>query len=141
MNFTITGDQPAGGGASGGAAVPSPGGGGGFSLSRDEAQSMLTVAKRVRDNLRHMNTQAEALRKIRPPTDDPGSTSYNTLLVGDGRGGGAFGEGADQVGRELKYAGQLVSKLELALGITVAADENAGADVKAAAGDQDKGFA
>jgi hypothetical protein len=139
LNFTITGDQPTGGGASGGAAAPA---GPGFSLSADEARSMLTVAKRVRDQLGPMVIKAERLVHLVPPADDPGSNSYNQLLVGNGGSSGAFGSGTDQVRRELAYARELVNRLEQALGITETADSNAGADIKTAAGaDQDKGFA
>lgn len=143
LDFVIT-DAPAGGGAApGGGAVPNggPPPGGRFSLSREEAQSMLTVAQRVRDSLQMMNRTAQGLLQVRPPTDDPGSAGYNQLLVGNG-GGGAFNKGAEQVNRELTYSIQLVKKLQDALGITVAADAASANAVKnAASGNQSEGLA
>ncbi|MFI5612522.1 hypothetical protein [Amycolatopsis sp. NPDC051903] len=143
LNFTIT-DAPApGGGASGGAAMPNSGSGGGgsFSLSVDEARSMLTTAKRVRDQLGEMRFKANGLLQLQPPADDPGSTGYNKVLVG-GPNAGAFNHGTDAVEREYRYAAELVIRLEQALGITEAAQDQAGTDVKnAASANQDKGFA
>ncbi|MET7998508.1 hypothetical protein ABZU76_47335 [Amycolatopsis sp. NPDC005232] len=139
LNFTITGDQPAGGGASGGAGAPA---GPGFSLSPDEARSMLTTAKRVRDQLRPMVPKAETLTHLTSPADEPGSNGYNKLLVGDGQSQGAFGSGSDQVKKEYAYASELVSRLEQALGIIETADGQAGTDIKTVAPEnQDKGFA
>ncbi|MEU4670007.1 hypothetical protein AB0F91_18960 [Amycolatopsis sp. NPDC023774] len=140
LNFTITGDQPAGGGASGGAAAAPAGPG--FSLSPDEARSMLTVAKRVRDQLRDMRIKANRLTALSPPADEPGSTGYNKLLVGDGQSTGAFGYGNESVKREYAYAAELVDRLEKALGITESADEQAGTDIKnAGSQEQGKGLA
>ncbi|MEV4596060.1 hypothetical protein AB0K15_01500 [Amycolatopsis sp. NPDC049253] len=154
LDFAIT-DAPAagggaagggaagGGGAGGGGAMPNSGEGGGrFSLSREEAQSMLTVAKRVRDQLQDMTAKAVVLTQLTPPADDPASASYNNLMVGAGQGTGAFSEGSSQVERERAYASELVTRLEKALGITESTDEQAASDVKTAgAGNQDKGFA
>ncbi|QYN24442.1 hypothetical protein [Amycolatopsis sp. DSM 110486] len=145
LDFVIT-DAPAGGGAASGGAVgdvPNPGGPGAgrFSLSREEAQGMLTRARSVRDRLQDLQHKAIELLQIKAPADDPSSVSYNSLLVG-GQGTGAFASGNDQVTQELKYASDLVQALEKALGLTVTADEQAGTDVKnAAAGQQNTGLA
>ncbi|WP_326567691.1 hypothetical protein VSH64_38605 [Amycolatopsis rhabdoformis] len=149
LDFAITDAPAAGGGAASGGApavgdVPNSGGPGAgrFSLSREEAQSMLTTAKNVLDQLKSIEPTAEALVHIQPPADDPGSNSYNTLLIGAGGGQGAFSAGKAQVDLEFTYIKELVSKLEKALGIIGATDEESAADVKAAAaGSQDKGFA
>ncbi|WP_432849193.1 hypothetical protein ACQPXB_01575 [Amycolatopsis sp. CA-161197] len=141
LDFAIT-DAPAAGGASSGGAPPSSGapGGGRFSLSREEAQSMLVVAKRVATTLRTMQNDAERLTQVSPPADDPGSNGYNKQLVATGQG--AFSVGKTQVDKEFKYASDLVTKLENALGMTGSADEQAAAGVKTAAGgSQDKGLA
>ncbi|MGW4490131.1 hypothetical protein ACWEOE_40760 [Amycolatopsis sp. NPDC004368] len=101
---------------------------------------MLTVAKRVRDSLQKMSPTAEGLLQVRPPTDDPGSTGYSQLLVGNANGG-AFHYGATQVAAELKYATDLVTKLHDALAKVGAADEASTAAVKAAAsGSQSEGL-
>ncbi|HWD07331.1 MAG TPA: hypothetical protein VG674_33325 [Amycolatopsis sp.] len=146
LNFTLT-DAPTGAAAlTGGGAMPNSGGGGGaggsFSLSTEEARSMLTTAKRVRDQLLVMRRKANGLLQLRPPTDDPGSAGYNNALVGGGSGSGAFNHGNDAVEREYRYAAELVSRLEQALGITEASDSQAGADVQnATSAQRDQGFA
>lgn len=145
LDFVIT-DAPAGGGAAapGAGAMPNGGAppGGRFSLSREEAQSMLTVAKRVRDDLTKLKLNADRLLRLTPPADDPGSKSYNQALVGDGTGSGALPAGEAMVARERDYAVQLVDRLEDALGLTHSSDEQAATDVKTAAGQgQDEGLA
>lgn len=138
LGFAII-DQPGGGGASGGGAAPS---GQGFAMSTDEARSMLTIAKRLRDKYQGMLPTAEGLTRLTSPADEPGSNSYNKLLVDAGPPPGAFAAGADQVKQEYAYADELVARLEQALGITEASDEQAGSDVKnATSGDEGKGFA
>ena len=111
-------------------------------MSTDEARNMLTVAKRLRDKYRGMIPDAEALTQLTSPADEPGSNGYNAQLVNAGQSPGAFVAGRDQVKEEFAYADELVARLEQALGITEASDEQAGADVKnATPGSQDKGFA
>jgi hypothetical protein len=111
-------------------------------MSTDEARSMLTIAKRLRDKYQGMLPTAEGLTRLTSPADEPGSNSYNKLLVDAGPPPGAFAAGADQVKQEYAYADELVARLEQALGITEASDEQAGSDVKnATSGDEGKGFA
>ncbi|GAA3554187.1 hypothetical protein GCM10022222_42310 [Amycolatopsis ultiminotia] len=139
LGFAITDQTGGGGGASGGAATPS---GQGFALSRDDAMSMLNLAKSVREDFREMRTDAEQLTRLTSPADEPGSNGYNKLLVNDGQPPGAFVAGKDQVEQLYAYADELVKRLEKALGTTESSDEQAGADVKnAASGEQDGGFA
>ncbi|MFF0147376.1 hypothetical protein [Amycolatopsis sulphurea] len=89
-----------------------------------------------------MGIDAEALTRLRPPADEPGSNGYNKLLVGDGQNRGAFGSGADQVKLYRDYIAELVARLEKALGITEASDDQAGVDVKRVSSEgEGKGFA
>ena len=103
---------------------------------------MLNQAKSMHEDIVNMGPDAEGLTRLRPPADDPGSNGYSKLLVGDGQSRGAFGSGADQIEQYREYVAELIARLEKALGITEASDEQAGADVKNVASEgQDKGFA
>ncbi|PFG47100.1 hypothetical protein ATK36_2119 [Amycolatopsis sulphurea] len=138
LGFAIT-DQPGGGGASGGGAAPA---GPGFSLSSADAWSMLNQARSMYHDILRMGPHATALTKLTPPADEPGSNGYNKLLVGDGQNRGAFGSGADQVKLYRDYIAELVARLEKALGITEASDDQAGVDVKRVSSEgEGKGFA
>ncbi|SEP54176.1 hypothetical protein [Amycolatopsis saalfeldensis] len=132
VGFHILGDQPGGGGgASGGSAAPASGQG--FSLSRDEALSMLNQAKGIRDDLWNLLPTAEGLTHLKPPADEPASNSYNALLVGNGQKAGAFRYGLGHIQREHGYLVELIGRLEDALGLMHEGDEQAGIAVKQSA--------
>ncbi|WP_409466800.1 hypothetical protein [Amycolatopsis sp. GA6-003] len=120
--------------------TPPPGPG--FTMSRDDARSMLNLARQAREQFGDMRNTAAYLTKLTPPADEPASTGYNRRLTGDGSEDGAFGAGLAAVTRMYDYANQLVRKLEQALSLTESADETATADVKAAGSEASaKGFA
>lgn len=109
-------------------------------MSRDDAMAMLKLAKSVREDFNHMREDAVRLTQITSPADEPTSNGYTKLLVNAGEPKGVFVTGKEQVDKEFAYADELVKRLEKALGITEASDEQAGADVKNA-GKQGRGFA
>ncbi|RJQ83754.1 hypothetical protein [Amycolatopsis panacis] len=109
-------------------------------MSRDDALSMLKLAKNVRDYFSGMRQRAHDLTQLTSPADEPGSNGYNKLLVNRGEPKGTFVLGEEQVNQEYTYAKELVHRLEEALGITEASDEQATTDVTNA-GEQGGGFA
>ncbi|WP_051165657.1 hypothetical protein [Amycolatopsis orientalis] len=125
------------GGSSGGGGAPS---GQGFTMSRDDAQAMLKLAKTVREHFADMRQDANDLTQLTSPADEPTSNNYNKLLVNEGEPKGAFVTGEDQVKQEFAYANELVKRLEQALGIIESSDEQATDDVKNA-GKQGGGYA
>jgi hypothetical protein len=103
----------------------------GFSLNRDEAQNMLTQAKRIRDDVQALLPKAETLTRMKPPADEIASNAYNAAHVGNGQGDpGAGGYGVGHVRKEHAYLVELVGRLERALGITDDTDQQAATDVK-----------
>ncbi|WP_409183260.1 hypothetical protein F9C11_02035 [Amycolatopsis sp. VS8301801F10] len=100
--------------------------GAGFTLSPDEARSLLERAKRLRDNAAMMQPSAEALTRLTPPAEDPGSVGFNQQAVN------AFEAGKSANENMQRYMAELVSRLEKALGIVGESDGQAAADVKAA---------
>jgi len=102
----------------------------GFTMSPNDARSMLNLAKQARDQFGEMRRHAQILVRTTSPADEPASNNYNAKLVGDGKSGGAFSSGLANTQRMYAYADELVNKLEKALGITHAADESAAGDIK-----------
>ena len=134
LSFTIM-DGSGGGGAASGGGAPAPSGPG-FTLSRDEAQGLLTKAKRVLDNTLSMRPGAERLTRLTPPAADPGSTGFNQQAVN------SFTAGQQALDTTYQYMSELVSRLEKALGIVNESDDQAAAAVKTVGnGDQGKGLA
>ncbi|WP_275291369.1 hypothetical protein [Amycolatopsis sp. La24] len=138
LYFNI-GDAFSAGDAAGAAMGGAPSGQG-FTMSRDDAAAMLTLAKTVREHFRDMRPEANELIRLTSPADEPTSNGYTKLLVNEGEPKGAFVTGRDQVDQEFAYADELVKRLEKALGITESSDEQAATDVKNA-GKQEGGFA
>ncbi|WP_370948822.1 hypothetical protein AB5J62_15040 [Amycolatopsis sp. cg5] len=122
VHFWVS-DAPSAGSAGGQGGDP-PGAGQGFSLSRDEALSMLVRARGVCDELRALQRKAEQLTQMQAPADEPASKGYNSA------GNGAFGYGSGHIHKEIEYLSELISRLERALGITAQGDEDAAADMK-----------
>ncbi|MFE3177172.1 hypothetical protein ACFXPA_32720 [Amycolatopsis sp. NPDC059090] len=118
-DFTIT---------DGTGASPGPG----FTMSRDDARSMLNLARQARKQFGGMRNHAMYLARLTPPADEPASNDYNRRLTGDGSQEGAFRAGLANVDLMRGYANELVRKLEQALEITESSDETAAAEVKAA---------
>ncbi|TVT61906.1 hypothetical protein FNH05_01945 [Amycolatopsis rhizosphaerae] len=91
VNFWIKDDPSAPGspaaGASGGAigGTAGPSGGQGFSLTRDEAESMLRQVQGVLRDIDFMQTKANALTKVTPPAQDPASVTFNARLWATGK--------------------------------------------------------
>ncbi|MFF0146984.1 hypothetical protein ATK36_5407 [Amycolatopsis sulphurea] len=110
-------------------------------MSTDDARSMLVVAKRARDKYDSMRRKARLTLRMNPPTDDPGSSGYNNLMVGGDHNGGTLAGGRDQVELVYNYSNELVLRLEKALGITESSDNQAATDVRNVAPGGDKGFA
>lgn len=109
--------------------------GAGFTLSPDEARSLLEKAKRLRANLQVMNLEAEALTRLVPPAQDPGSVGFNQQAVN------AFAAGKDANDRMYQYMVELIGRLERALGIVSESDDQAASEVKAVGNsDQGKGL-
>ncbi|GAA3561801.1 hypothetical protein GCM10022222_51980 [Amycolatopsis ultiminotia] len=129
LGFAIT---EGGGGASPGGGSSGPG----FTMNRDEAQRMLTVAKRMRENVQALQPDAESLTRLTPPADEPGSNGFNQKIVD------SFTAGKQAHDTMFSYASELINRLEKALGIVNASDDQAAADVNTA-GDkgEGKGFA
>ncbi|MFD2466628.1 hypothetical protein [Amycolatopsis silviterrae] len=101
----------------------------GFTMSRDDAHSMLRLAKQAFVQFDEMQSRATYLTKLTPPADEPASNDYNGRLI---NGDGAFGAGLEHLGQLRGYTHALVRKLEQALGITESSEQTAAADVKAA---------
>ncbi|WP_134668769.1 hypothetical protein [Amycolatopsis sp. CFH S0078] len=99
--------------------------GAGFTLSPDEARSLLERAKRLRDNAGAMRAEAISLTQLTPPAQDPGSTGFNQQAVN------AFTAGKDANERMYQYMTELVDRLEKAMGIVRESDGHAATDVKA----------
>ncbi|WP_329068983.1 hypothetical protein [Amycolatopsis sp. NBC_01480] len=134
LNLTIM-DGSGGGGAASGGGAPAPSGPG-FTMNRDEAHSLLTKAKRVRDNTQAMRPAAEQLTRLTPPAADPGSTGFNQQAVG------SFTAGQQALDTTYQYMSDLVGRLEKALGIVGESDDQAAAGVKTVGNsDQGKGLA
>jgi hypothetical protein len=109
----------------------------GFSLSRAEAEGMLTQARQTKDDLFFLLPRAEFLTQMKAPADEIASNAYNASWVGNGQGNlGAGGHGSDLVKKEYAYYVELVERLERALGITEDADQQAGTDVNKVSGDE-----
>lgn len=126
VNFSIK-DNPAapdsfagtGGALGAAAAAPSQG----FSLTRDEAENMVRQAEGVLHDIEAMQAKARNLTRATPPARDPASIAFNTQLIGNGQGGGAFGSGVEQLSREWEYLHELVQRLNKALGRTAETDD------------------
>ncbi|WP_370940413.1 hypothetical protein [Amycolatopsis sp. cg13] len=103
----------------------------GFTMSRDDARSMLNLAKQARKQFDDMRIHAQYLTRLTPPADEPASNDYNRRLTGSDSGDGAFGAGLANLIHLRDYTQELVRKLEQALGITENSDEAAAAEVKA----------
>lgn len=99
--------------------------GAGFTLSPDEARSLLERAKRLRENVAKMQADAQALARLTPPSPDPGSVGFNQQAVT------TFSAGRDSLNAMDQYMAELIGRLEKALGIVSESDSHAAADVKA----------
>ncbi|SFQ35911.1 hypothetical protein [Amycolatopsis rubida] len=99
--------------------------GAGFTLSPDEARSLLDRAKRLRENVAKMQPDAQALARLTPPSPDPGSAGFNQQAVT------TFSTGRDSLDAMLRYVTELIGRLEKALGIVSESDGQAAVDVKA----------
>ncbi|MET9264391.1 hypothetical protein [Amycolatopsis sp. NPDC004079] len=109
--------------------------GAGFTLSPDEARSLLDRAKRLRDNAMKMRSSAEALTLLTPPAQDPGSIGFNQQAVK------TFAAGKDSNEQVYGYMVELIGRLEKAMGIVHESDGQAAADVKnVGSGGQGKGI-
>ncbi|MFD2473062.1 hypothetical protein [Amycolatopsis silviterrae] len=107
--------------------------GAGFTLSQDEARSLLERARRLRDNAGKMQASAEALTRLTPPAADPGSVGFNQQAVN------AFEAGKSANENLHRYMTELISRLEKALGIVGDSDSQAAADVKTAGKSEQSG--
>ncbi|MFD2466537.1 hypothetical protein [Amycolatopsis silviterrae] len=107
--------------------------GAGFTLSPDEARSLLERAKRLRDNLAMMRPKTVSLTQLTPPAQDPGSVGFNQQVVK------TFADGKDANDNMHKYMVELIGRLEKALGIVAESDGQAAGDVKAVANDGQSG--
>ncbi|WP_154676308.1 hypothetical protein [Amycolatopsis benzoatilytica] len=97
--------------------------GAGFTLSPDEARSLLERARRLRDNTIRMKTNAESLTMLTPPAQDPGSIGFNQQAVG------TFAAGKDSNERMHDYMVELIGRLETAMGIVQESDGQAASDM------------
>lgn len=109
---------------------------GGFSLDKDQATTMLAQAKKMRLDLRAIQNKAEFLEKMSAPAQDPVSVAYTKAATWQGADNpGAFAYGSGHIRLEVLYLSEIIDRLDKALGLTEAADDQAGADVgKAGAG-------
>jgi hypothetical protein len=115
MNFMVT-DVANTAGAAVGAAV-SVAGSGGFSMSKDEMESMLTKAEGTKKLIDDQRAKARNIAQIDPPGHDAASVAFT---------GTAVDAGKHYLGHlEIQYKRyeQLIAKLNEALGKTVATDE------------------
>lgn len=109
--------------------------GAGFTLSPDEARSLLERAKRLRENVMKMQPDAQSLTKLTPPSEDPGSMGFNQQAVN------TFAAGKESLDAMYQYMTELIGRLEKALGIVSESDSQAAVDVKAVGNsDQGKGL-
>ncbi|GAA3574753.1 hypothetical protein GCM10022222_69120 [Amycolatopsis ultiminotia] len=98
---------------------------------------MLKTARGIQHDLRDMIADAERLTHLKPPADEPASNAYNALLTGSGGQAGAFGYGLGHIQREHGYISELINRLEDALNITHAGDEDAASAVNGASSADD----
>ncbi|GAA1023352.1 MULTISPECIES: hypothetical protein [Amycolatopsis] len=114
----------------------------GFTMSRDDARSMLKLARQAREQFSDMRAASLSLLRLVAPADDVASNAYQAKLLGNESASGAFGAGIANVHRLHAYANELVLKLEEALGITANSEETAAESVQNAASGKDAtGFA
>ncbi|MFB9925634.1 hypothetical protein ACFORO_36805 [Amycolatopsis halotolerans] len=105
----------------------------GFTISRDDARSMLKLAKQARKQFGDMRAAALSLLRLTAPADDVASNAYQAKLLGNEPATGAFGAGIANVQHLHAYSNELVLRLEEALRTTENSEESAADSVKNAA--------
>ncbi|MEU4518453.1 hypothetical protein AB0F52_06990 [Amycolatopsis sp. NPDC024027] len=112
-------DMPSGG--------SQPAGGQGFAMSSDEMRAMLEKAKTQREVLAEQLRKARYLMQARPPAEEPVSQAAVNGPNGINEAG-AYYEG--HLHYQFNYLTELIQKLQQALGITQAADQQAADSTK-----------
>ncbi|MDX3194189.1 hypothetical protein PV458_37835 [Streptomyces sp. MN03-5084-2B] len=111
--------------------VPSAGapsaGGQGFAMSSDEMRAMLEKAKNQRDALSEQLRKARYLLMATPPAEEPVSQAAVNGPNGVNEAG-AYYEG--HLHYQFNYLTELIRRLQQALGITEAADQQAADSTK-----------
>jgi hypothetical protein len=102
------------------------GAGVGFTMSRDEMESMLTKANGTAALIAQQLTDAADIARIDPPGDDGSSRDFTKIAVDSGN---AY---LDHLRTQQARYGSLIDKLNQALGHTTEADHQAAAAVQAA---------
>lgn len=126
MSFTVTDDATAADNVAQASATPSSGGG--FVMSREEMEDLLDRCRRVRNRVDTMRQDSRQLDNVSAPAQDPASLSYNPAVNESGR---YYLGHLDLWKARLD---DLVDKLEDALGITTAKDEQVAEDIGKAKG-------
>lgn len=83
-------------------------GGAGYSLSPDEAHDMLKQAKHALQRLMGLKSDAQVMKFVQPPAQDPASVAYNAKLAS---GSGVFNAGVDHIDTEIAYLNELIGKI------------------------------
>ena len=106
---------------------PPPPGGQGFSMSSDEMRALLTKAKTMRDVIRQHRNDATKLIQVTPPADEPASNNAVFAENGIIKTGDKYME---HMQNQEDYFSELIQRMERALGITEAADQQASETAK-----------
>jgi hypothetical protein len=112
-------------------AGPPTAGGQGFAMSSDEMRAMLKKAEDLRISIQQQRDAARVLSQATPPAQEPASTD---AVVGP--------NGVNEAGRfyrghldyQYNYLSELIKRLQKALGIVAAADQQAAADTNKTGG-------
>ncbi|MCG3756677.1 hypothetical protein FKO37_39870 [Amycolatopsis sp. Poz14] len=99
----------------------------GFVLEPDEARMLLTKLTGVQQKLKKMQAKAAYLCSMQTPSQDPSTAAAHKAMHGDGQGQlGAYSYGGGHIDLQLEYVTELVERIQTALGVTVASDEDQG---------------
>lgn len=96
----------------------------GFVLEPDEARMLLTKLTGVQQKLKKMQAKAVYLCSMRTPSQDPSTVAAHKAMIGNGQGLGAYDYGGGHIDLQLEYVTELVERIQKALGVTVASDED-----------------
>ncbi|MEU8630981.1 hypothetical protein AB0C38_02355 [Amycolatopsis sp. NPDC048633] len=108
-----------------------PAGGQGFAMSSSEMRAMLKNAKDLRISIQQQRDAAQVLSQATPPAQEPAST--DAVLGPNGvNETGRFYQG--HLDYQYNYLSELIKRLQKALGIVEAADQQAADDTNKTSG-------
>ncbi|MFB9684754.1 hypothetical protein [Amycolatopsis plumensis] len=106
---------------------PPPAGGQGFAMSADEMRAMLKKAQTQRDELSEQLRLARYLMMATPPAEEPVSQAAVNGPNGVNEAGAYYG---GHLQYQFNYLTELIGRMQQALGITQAADQQAADSTK-----------